>query len=189
MKIKYTYLLRAFIVLMTVVIMFIVLGNEIDGIQNDKIFANEENIERLYFDLKSNSVGVTKLDMDVERLEKGIDELKNEVENLNYLGFPSFEAEITYYDLCVGCCGKDESNPAYGITASGKYVKENHTIAAPKNVPFGTKLLINGIIYTVEDRGGAIVGNKLDIYVKDHETGYKMGGKHNEVVYILQWGE
>lgn len=34
--------------------------------------------------------------------------------------------------------------------------KEN-TIACPKELPFGTNIMLDGIVYTCRDRGGAIV--------------------------------
>ena len=68
--------------------------------------------------------------------------------------------KVTAYCASIACCGKTD-----GITASGKKATANHTVAAPSNFAFGTKLLINGVEYTVEDRGGAITGNTLDIYV------------------------
>lgn len=84
---------------------------------------------------------------------------------------------ITAYCPCRKCCGKW----ANGITASGVYAKANHTIAAPKNIPFGTVLVIDGVPYTVEDRGGAIKGKKLDIYFDTHKEALKFGRQKKEV--------
>jgi 3D (Asp-Asp-Asp) domain-containing protein len=89
------------------------------------------------------------------------------------------EAEITYYcpDSC--CCGVY----ADGLTSSGTVPKEGRTIAAGQQFPFGTEVEINGTVYTVEDRGGAIKGNKIDIFVSDHQTALQ-NGRHSETVYI-----
>ena len=84
---------------------------------------------------------------------------------------------ITAYCPCKKCCGKW----ANGITASGVYAKANHTIAAPKNIPFGTVLVIDGVEYTVEDRGGAIKGKRLDIYFDTHKEALKWGRQKREV--------
>ncbi len=92
---------------------------------------------------------------------------------LEYLG----EYEITYYCSCSKCCGKSN-----GITASGAKVQPNHTIAAPSSFPFGTVLIIDGIEYTVEDRGGSIKGKRLDIYVPSHEEALQLG-RHKAEVY------
>lgn len=84
---------------------------------------------------------------------------------------------VTAYCPCRKCCGKW----ANGITASGTTATANHTIAAPRNFAFGTKLVINGITYTVEDRGGAIKGKKLDIFMESHSACLKWGKRKCEV--------
>lgn len=70
---------------------------------------------------------------------------------------------ISYYTNSDIECGN-----SLGITASGRPIQQG-MIAAPSNIPFGTKIIISGNIYTVQDRGGAIgyEGNimKIDIYV------------------------
>ena len=86
---------------------------------------------------------------------------------------------LTAYCACAKCCGKTD-----GITASGKKAVSGHTVAAPSNFPFGTKLEINGKIYTVEDRGGAIQGKRLDIYFNSHQEALNFGRK-TAVVYKL----
>lgn len=77
------------------------------------------------------------------------------------------EFEITYYDSCYECCGKIN-----GITASGAKVQEGVTVAADTSViPMGSKIYIEGIGWrTVQDRGGAVKGNKLDIYIPSHDS-------------------
>ena len=75
--------------------------------------------------------------------------------------------------------GKIPSDSDYGqvaISTPSKpvYAKEWHTIAAPLNVPIGTKVCIpyfkdkpNRGVFVVEDRGGGISGNRLDVYFGD----------------------
>lgn len=89
------------------------------------------------------------------------------------------EFKITGYCSCEKCCGKTD-----GITASGKHVQANHTIAAPSNFPFGTKLMIDDKIYIVEDRGGAIKDNKLDIYFNTHKEALDFGVQYKKVFKI-----
>lgn len=71
---------------------------------------------------------------------------------------------ITYYCSCPICCGKWSTT-----TASGATTVEGVTIAADPSIPFGTKLMINDHVYTVQDRGGAIKGNHIDIYMSSHK--------------------
>lgn len=85
--------------------------------------------------------------------------------------------KITGYCSCSRCCGKSN-----GITASGTRAKAGRTIAADTSrFAFGSKLVINGHTYTVEDRGGAINGNKIDIYFDSHWEALQWGVRYCEV--------
>ncbi len=81
--------------------------------------------------------------------------------------------KITAYCSCSKCCGKST-----GRTASGTQATAGRTVAAPAKFAFGTKLNIGGNIYTVEDRGGAIKGNRIDIYVSSHSAALQWGVKY-----------
>ncbi|MCF0126470.1 MAG: G5 domain-containing protein [Clostridia bacterium] len=87
--------------------------------------------------------------------------------------------KVTAYCSCSKCCGKST-----GRTASGTYATEGRTIAAPSNFAFGTKLNVGGTIYTVEDRGGAISGNKIDIYVDSHAEALRWGVRYLPVSVV-----
>ena len=52
------------------------------------------------------------------------------------------------------------------------------------NFLFGTKLMINGQEYTVEDRGGAIQGNRIDIYMNSHVEAVAWGVKYLPVQVV-----
>lgn len=81
--------------------------------------------------------------------------------------------KITAYCSCSKCCGKQT-----GITASGTHATAGRTVAASGQFAFGTKLIINGKEYVVEDRGGAIQGNKIDIYMNSHAEALAWGVKY-----------
>ena len=81
--------------------------------------------------------------------------------------------KITAYCSCSKCCGKTT-----GRTASGTKATAGRTVAASSKFAFGTKLNIGGHIYTVEDRGGAINGNRIDIYVNSHSQALQGGVKY-----------
>ena len=88
--------------------------------------------------------------------------------------------ELTAYCPCASCCGKTDR-----ITASGTEATAGRTVAADTSIlPFGTEIYINGHKYTVEDRGGAIKGNRLDIYFDSHEEA-RMFGRRTAEVFIL----
>lgn len=71
-------------------------------------------------------------------------------------------------------------------TCTGTIASAGHTIAVdPRVIPFGTKVMINGTIYTAEDRGGAVKGNHIDIFFNTHgET--KAYGTRNVEVFLVQ---
>ena len=87
--------------------------------------------------------------------------------------------KITGYCSCAKCCGK-----ATGRTSSGTIATAGRTIAASSALPYGTKVNINGHTYTVEDRGGAIKGNKIDIYFSTHEQALAWGVKYLPVEIV-----
>lgn len=70
----------------------------------------------------------------------------------------------------------DECDNDLGITASGIKVQEKRTIACPPEFPFGAKIEIEGQgTFVCEDRGGAIKGNHIDIYVKTKKEAFAFG--------------
>ena len=71
---------------------------------------------------------------------------------------------VTAYCPCETCCGKW----ADGITASG-LPAVGKIAAASSTIPFGTVLDIPGYgVASVQDRGGAITGNRLDVLFATH---------------------
>lgn len=93
----------------------------------------------------------------------------------------TFTINASAYTASADECGKSD-----GVTASGNIVKENHTLACPKNYAFGTKIHIVGMgTYTCEDRGGAIKGNKFDIYVKTKREAFDFGRRQLEAYVVI----
>lgn len=93
-----------------------------------------------------------------------------------YLG----QYTIYAYCPCAKCCGKTN-----GITASGTIATEGRTVAS--TLPFGTKLYIDGIgERIVEDRGGAIQGNKLDLFMSDHNSALQFGVRKLDVYEVME---
>ena len=85
---------------------------------------------------------------------------------------------VTAYCPCTKCCGPEAS----GITASGATVSANHSrfVAADTRVlPFHSRLTIPGYDggkpVPVLDRGGAIKGNRLDVYFPTHRQALQWG--------------
>jgi len=93
-------------------------------------------------------------------------------------------AEVTAYCSCKKCCGSQ----AAGLTANGYKLKpKDLVIAAPKNIPFGTKIYVPGYgLAVVKDRGGAIKGDKLDVWFASHQEALKWG---RQKLIVTQFGE
>lgn len=88
--------------------------------------------------------------------------------------------KVTAYCPCSKCCGKYAS----GYTSSGTRATAGRTVAASSSLPYGTKLNINGKTYVVEDRGGAIKGNRIDVYVNSHAEALAWGVKYLPVEIV-----
>lgn len=100
--------------------------------------------------------------------------------------------EATGYTAGVESTGKSPEHPQYGITYSGVRVRRDtfSTIAADPNVfPLGTILYIPGYGYgVVADIGGAIKGNKIDLYFQSKRQVYDEWGKKTVKVYVIKKG-
>jgi 3D (Asp-Asp-Asp) domain-containing protein len=94
--------------------------------------------------------------------------------------------EVTGYTAGFESTGKTIEHKDYQITASGKLAWENHTIACPKSLPFGTKVYIKGIdnIWTCEDRGSAITEGHIDIFFEDLDRALNFG-RQKMLIMIL----
>ena len=99
------------------------------------------------------------------------------------------EFKITAYCPCEKCCGywatvrpADENGEPIVYTASGKIAVQGVTVAADTSIlPFGTVLVIGGHEYTVQDRGGMVKGNHVDIYFDSHEAAKEWGTQYMEI--------
>ena len=61
------------------------------------------------------------------------------------------------------------------------YLNDIGTIAVdPSVIPFGKRVMINGHIYTAEDSGSKIKGNRIDIFMSTHEEAKQFGVKQAE---------
>lgn len=69
------------------------------------------------------------------------------------------------------------------ITANGERVQEGRTIAADHSIPFNTQIYIPalGKTFTVTDRGGAIKGDRLDLFMEKRKDAMEFGVQEMEV--------
>lgn len=107
-----------------------------------------------------------------------------------------FESELdmiaSAYDLSYESCGKNPGDPYYGITASGTKAQPGTVAVDPSVIPLGTKLYIASTdgspdygFATALDTGGAIKGNRIDLFMEDG-TNAKNFGIRQVKVYILE---
>ncbi|MBE7052375.1 MAG: DUF348 domain-containing protein [Ruminococcaceae bacterium] len=99
--------------------------------------------------------------------------------------------KATAYDLSIESCGKAPGTPGYGITASGTTAKYGTVAVDPRVIPLGTKMYIvsadGKFVYgfcTAEDTGGAIKGNKVDLFYNTRSECLQFG-RRDVLVYIL----
>lgn len=102
-----------------------------------------------------------------------------------YLG----DFRITAYCSCHECCGRyadnrptDENGKEIVYGAASVPLKEGVSVAADTSLlPFGTEIFIDGKKYVVQDKGGAIKGNRIDIYFEDHDAALQFGVQTKKV--------
>lgn len=105
--------------------------------------------------------------------------------------------EVTAYCPCGACCGWRRNwrgRPVYaygpnkgerkivGQTASGTQARPGTIAADTRLFPFGTIMYVPGYGYgVVEDRGGAIKGNKIDLFYRTHQQALQWGRQQMDV--------
>ena len=89
--------------------------------------------------------------------------------------------QTTAYCPCYSC------SEGWGRhTSTGAIASARHTIAVdPRVIPYGSRVMINGMVYTAEDRGGAVKGNHIDIFFDTHGETRQYGTQYTEV-FLLQ---
>ena len=113
----------------------------------------------------------------------------------------AIDVEVTAYTLSPGSCGKGVGHPAYGRTATGKNLaghtlESARTIAVDPNIiPLGSRVRIhfksskwqhlNGG-YIAADTGGAIKGNRIDLFFgESNNRGAMNFGRQEAVLEII----
>lgn len=96
---------------------------------------------------------------------------------------------LTAYCPCEQCCGiyganrpTDENGDPIVYTSIGAVARAGTTIAVdPSIIPYGSEVKINGHVYIAQDTGGAMRGNRVDIYFTDHQEALNFGRQTAEV--------
>ncbi|SHH37914.1 3D domain-containing protein [Tepidibacter thalassicus] len=93
----------------------------------------------------------------------------------------------TAYTAGFESTGKRPNDPGYAKTYMGTTVRKGVIAVDPKVIPLGSKVYIPymKMVCTAEDIGGAIKGNKIDIYMNSLSRAKKFGMKKLKV-YVLE---
>ena len=157
-----------------------------NNIEIDRITMSENIIQEPVSEIVSettevssrNSTSYRTGNMNVTSLAKLVEGKEPEVRTLNTSAYTA------------STCGKDPSSPTYGITSSGAKATSWYTVAAGPSYPIGTIIYIpyfsdksNGGWFVVQDRGGAIKDNKLDVYMDTYNE-CEIFGRRNLECYI-----
>lgn len=89
--------------------------------------------------------------------------------------------QLTGYCPCYSC------SEGWGRhTSTGKLASSNHTIAVdPRVIPYGSRVMIDGVIYTAEDCGGGVKGNHIDIFYDTHAETRQHGTQYKEIFLVV----
>lgn len=100
--------------------------------------------------------------------------------------------KLTAYCSCEICCGKwannrplDENGNEIVYGSIGERLKEGYSIAVdPSVIAYNSKVIINNKVYEAQDCGGAIKGNRIDVYFSSHEDALEFGVEYAEVFLL-----
>ena len=78
-----------------------------------------------------------------------------------------------YTASCSGCSGTTATGINLHVNSSAKVIAVD-----PRVIPLGTKVWVEGYGYAVAaDTGGAIKGNKIDVFIASKAEAYRWGRK------------
>lgn len=108
-------------------------------------------------------------------------------------GITPYVATLNASAYTASTCDKAPGSSGYGVTASGVYATAWCTVAAGSGYRMGTVIYIpyfanmpNGGWFVVQDRGGAISNNRIDIYMDTYDECIQFGRRNLEC-YIYEF--
>ena len=99
------------------------------------------------------------------------------------------EFKLTAYCSCEKCCGEWANKRTDGIVrgSTGKELTAGYSVAVdPDVIPYDTVLVIDGKSYQAMDCGGAIKGNRIDVYFNEHKEALNFGVQYAEVFLEME---
>lgn len=138
----------------------------------DKVTSGSQEVLRIYFDDHEQAIQFGRKNLPVYRIHE------EKARGENFWGI----FQVTGYCSCEICCGDNRQEV---VTKTGTVPQINHTIAVdPEVIPLGTKVMIDGIVYTAEDTGSMVKGNVIDIFFATHQQALDFGRQEKEVYRV-----
>ena len=165
--IKFTILLLAFILFFAVMAAY------------DTAVMREESLkpEPALIELQEQ---LGRLEADIQSLTESLNEFRAWLDKLNV---GEFKATAYTYVLTPGVA--DINGTGDGITASGIPVQEGIIAVDPRVIPLGTKVWVEGFgVLLAADTGGAIKGNRIDVFMESREDALRWGIKTIKALYL-----
>lgn len=174
-----SFLLMALILLLGVAALWLQLAIE----------RTEEEISRLYNEIQAQEQQkelletVQTLTQEVLLLRSENEQLRRQVEEfLQTWALEEFEATAYTHVAVPGV--PDINGTGDGITATGTQVREGVVAVDPTVIPLGSQVWVEGFGWlTAEDTGGAIKGNRIDIFHESRTLAMRWGRQNVTVAY------
>ena len=199
MKVKAAFIFSVICMIITILFSFFIVWNSFKLLAEvEKMTYSVESEAQKLYEIKDFSLNEAVCDVTEEK-SGGVEQEKNIVaetdESLVILENKKEslgEFKLTAYCSCEKCCGewainrpKDENGKDIVYGSTGTILVAGTSIATdPSVIPYGSQVEINGHIYTAHDTGGAIQGNRIDIYFDNHQDALNFGVQYAEVFLI-----
>ena len=180
-------MIKTLIKIIIIVVIAILVAGFTEGLKSieekDKeIQEHKERIENLTIELKENKNREKETKQEVEYLNKNNKKL---LENIEELEFQIKELkDIKIIDMEATAYSDDVISQGIwvGQTASGMKPKEGIVAVDPSVIPLGTELYVEGYGDALAgDTGGAIKGNRIDLFMNSRGQALAYGRKNIKV--------
>lgn len=140
--------------------------------------------KKIQIELEELRIEVLELEKEAIEKERKLKELEEQNKQISLGTF-----QLTAYCSCEKCCSSYAKNrpvDEHGnkiITGSiGTVLQQGVSIAVDPNViPYNATVIVNGHEYIAHDTGGAIKGNRIDVYFSNHQSAVEFGVQSAEV--------
>ena len=199
MKVKAVFIFLVICMMITILFSFFIVWNSFKLLAEvEKMTYSVESEAQKLYEIKDFSLNEAVCDVTEEK-SGGVEQKKNIVAETDEalvilenkkesLG----EFKLTAYCSCEKCCGewalnrpKDENGKDIVYGSTGTILVAGTSIATdPSVIPYGSQVEINGHIYTAHDTGGAIQGNRIDVYFDSHQDALNFGVQYADIYLV-----